>query len=179
MGAHEHRFDLFRLRLRAADLAATEQSLSVRRSRRQVYSGDACCRNRGFFRKAVSVGTACYCAGGRAAALDVLFFLHLLESRGAAREPGTKIQRLMNKFVSLSKPQPIHPQNPARIAAGRALNQPTSPTARYASSIAAWAYALHAASELAMLTRPTGWRARFISFSLSSASSYRLLEKYA
>ncbi len=57
--------------------------------------------------------------------------------------------------------------------------QLTSPTARYASSIAAWAYALHAASELAMLTCPSGLRARFISASLSPALSNKLLEKYA
>jgi len=79
-GAHEHCFDLFRLRLRAADLAATEQSLSVRHSRRQVYSGDACCRNRGFFRRAVSVGISCFCTGCRDTAPEACFFVYLFES---------------------------------------------------------------------------------------------------
>jgi len=61
MGARKHRFDVFRLRLRVADLAATGQSLSVRRSRRQVYSGDASRRKQSLHSKARSVGISCFC----------------------------------------------------------------------------------------------------------------------
>ena len=78
----------------------------------------------------------------------------------------------------LRSPTRATPRLPQEAFATRGL-QLTSPTARYASSIAAWAYALHAASELAMLTCPSGLRARFISASLSPALSNKLFEKYA
>jgi len=59
---------MYRLRPRAADFAATGWSLSFRRSRRQVYSGDACCRNRCLCWKAPSVGISCFCTKCREAA---------------------------------------------------------------------------------------------------------------
>ena len=86
-----------RLRPRAADLAATGQSLSVRRSRRQAYSGDACRRNQSLFRKARSVGISCFFTERRKLETEEQLFLYFsnplsLRTRNRSMTDGSHVK---------------------------------------------------------------------------------------